>query len=99
MQRLRVEKMERQLANLTGLVQKALQVPAAGSPPVVTPRQEFQQYPSPRPPPAQGMVFISLQFIYPIVLYDAQSLSVQKDVCINTKIWWTYVVGDSYIGN
>ncbi|XP_060809559.1 coiled-coil domain-containing protein AGAP005037 isoform X7 [Amyelois transitella] len=41
MQRLRVEKMERQLANLTGLVQKALQVPAPAAPPAVTPRQEF----------------------------------------------------------
>ncbi|XP_053624738.1 coiled-coil domain-containing protein CG32809 isoform X5 [Plodia interpunctella] len=41
MQRLRVEKMERQLANLTGLVQKALQVPPPGAPPAVTPRQEF----------------------------------------------------------
>lgn len=39
MQRLRVEKMERQLANLTGLVHKALQVPA---PPAAAPRQEFQ---------------------------------------------------------
>ncbi|XP_049885196.1 coiled-coil domain-containing protein AGAP005037 isoform X4 [Pectinophora gossypiella] len=43
MQRLRVEKMERQLANLTGLVQKALQAPGAAAP-VVAPRQEFQTY-------------------------------------------------------
>lgn len=43
MQRLRVEKMERQLANLTGLVQKALQVPGSTAP-VVAPRQEFQTY-------------------------------------------------------
>ncbi|XP_047523861.1 coiled-coil domain-containing protein AGAP005037 isoform X5 [Pieris napi] len=41
MQRLRVEKMERQLANLTGLVQKALQVPGSTPPPAVAPRQEF----------------------------------------------------------
>ncbi|XP_061382367.1 coiled-coil domain-containing protein AGAP005037 isoform X13 [Danaus plexippus] len=45
MQRLRVEKMERQLANLTGLVQKALQVPAVvPAPPAVAPRQEYQPY-------------------------------------------------------
>ncbi|CAK1554732.1 unnamed protein product [Leptosia nina] len=43
MQRLRVEKMERQLANLTGLVQKALQVPGGTPTPAVTPRQDFQQ--------------------------------------------------------
>ncbi|XP_038216291.1 coiled-coil domain-containing protein AGAP005037 isoform X3 [Zerene cesonia] len=43
MQRLRVEKMERQLANLTGLVQKALQVPGGPAPPTVAPRQDFQQ--------------------------------------------------------
>ncbi|XP_045509778.1 coiled-coil domain-containing protein AGAP005037 isoform X2 [Colias croceus] len=43
MQRLRVEKMERQLANLTGLVQKALQVPGGPAPPAVAPRQDFQQ--------------------------------------------------------
>lgn len=43
MQRLRVEKMERQLANLTGLVQKALQVPGPTAP-AVAPRQEFQTY-------------------------------------------------------
>lgn len=45
MQRLRVEKMERQLANLTGLVQKALQVPnqpAAAA--VPAPRQDYQAY-------------------------------------------------------
>ncbi|CAH1647855.1 unnamed protein product [Spodoptera littoralis] len=46
MQRLRVEKMERQLANLTGLVQKALQVP--NQPPVppaaAAPRAEYQPY-------------------------------------------------------
>ncbi|XP_068621324.1 coiled-coil domain-containing protein AGAP005037 isoform X4 [Battus philenor] len=47
MQRLRVEKMERQLANLTGLVQKALQVPGT-APPAAAPRQEFQTY-QPRP--------------------------------------------------
>ncbi|XP_022123961.2 coiled-coil domain-containing protein AGAP005037 isoform X7 [Pieris rapae] len=41
MQRLRVEKMERQLANLTGLVQKALQVPGSTPTPVVAPRQDF----------------------------------------------------------
>ncbi|XP_048488511.1 coiled-coil domain-containing protein CG32809 isoform X4 [Plutella xylostella] len=42
MQRLRVEKMERQLANLTGLVQKALQVPPAPvAAPVVAPRHEL----------------------------------------------------------
>lgn len=51
MQRLRVEKMERQLANLTGLVQKALQVPGSTAP-VVAPRQEFQTYVS--RPAAQG---------------------------------------------
>ncbi|XP_039763517.1 coiled-coil domain-containing protein AGAP005037 isoform X2 [Pararge aegeria] len=45
MQRLRVEKMERQLANLTGLVQKALQVPGPAPPPV-TPREDYQAYPS-----------------------------------------------------
>ncbi|XP_052746755.1 coiled-coil domain-containing protein AGAP005037 isoform X3 [Bicyclus anynana] len=45
MQRLRVEKMERQLANLTGLVQKALQVPGSAPPPV-TPREDYQAYPS-----------------------------------------------------
>ncbi|XP_069364976.1 coiled-coil domain-containing protein AGAP005037 isoform X4 [Maniola hyperantus] len=45
MQRLRVEKMERQLANLTGLVQQALQVPGAAPPPV-TPREDYQAYPS-----------------------------------------------------
>lgn len=39
MQRLRVEKMERQLANLTGLVHKALQVPGT---PATAPRTEFQ---------------------------------------------------------
>ncbi|XP_073950856.1 coiled-coil domain-containing protein AGAP005037 isoform X6 [Choristoneura fumiferana] len=51
-QRLRVEKMERQLANLTGLVQKALQVPGAAgagpaSPapaPAAAPRQQFHTY-------------------------------------------------------
>ncbi|XP_061707082.1 coiled-coil domain-containing protein AGAP005037 isoform X10 [Cydia pomonella] len=49
-QRLRVEKMERQLANLTGLVQKALQVPgaapapAAPTAPAAAPRQQFQSY-------------------------------------------------------
>lgn len=43
MQRLRVEKMERQLANLTGLVQKALQVPGSTAP-AAAPRQEFQTY-------------------------------------------------------
>ncbi|XP_063546338.1 coiled-coil domain-containing protein AGAP005037 isoform X8 [Cydia strobilella] len=49
-QRLRVEKMERQLANLTGLVQKALQVPGAAPAPVApaapaaAPRQQFQSY-------------------------------------------------------
>ncbi|CAG4984318.1 unnamed protein product [Parnassius apollo] len=47
MQRLRVEKMERQLANLTGLVQKALQVPGTSTP-AAAPRQEFQTY-QPRP--------------------------------------------------
>ncbi|CAK1588080.1 unnamed protein product [Parnassius mnemosyne] len=47
MQRLRVEKMERQLANLTGLVQKALQVPGTATP-AAAPRQEFQTY-QPRP--------------------------------------------------
>lgn len=42
MQRIRVEKMERQLANLTGLVQKALQAPgSSGTPPAVTPRQDI----------------------------------------------------------
>ncbi|CAH0716579.1 unnamed protein product, partial [Brenthis ino] len=49
MQRLRVEKMERQLANLTGLVQKALQVPGAAVPttaPAAAPRQEYQTYAS-----------------------------------------------------
>lgn len=50
MQRLRVEKMERQLANLTGLVQKALQVPGGGATPApaAAPRQEYQTY-APRP--------------------------------------------------
>lgn len=49
MQRLRVEKMERQLANLTGLVQKALQVPGAAvatTAPAAAPRQEYQTYAS-----------------------------------------------------
>lgn len=43
MQRIRVEKMERQLANLTGLVQKALQAPpgSTGTPPAAAPRQEI----------------------------------------------------------
>ncbi|XP_063394266.1 coiled-coil domain-containing protein AGAP005037 isoform X2 [Cydia fagiglandana] len=51
-QRLRVEKMERQLANLTGLVQKALQVPGAAPAPVApatpaaAPRQQFPSYQS-----------------------------------------------------
>ncbi|XP_046977038.1 coiled-coil domain-containing protein AGAP005037 isoform X4 [Vanessa cardui] len=47
MQRLRVENMERQLANLTGLVQKALQVPgtsAAASAPPASPRLDYQTY-------------------------------------------------------
>lgn len=52
MQRLRVEKMERQLANLTGLVQKALQVPSQPPAPAVAPRQEYQTYQA--RPPAQG---------------------------------------------
>lgn len=37
-QRIRVEKMERQLANLTGIVHKALNVPEE---PTAAPRQEF----------------------------------------------------------
>nr|XP_037866707.1 coiled-coil domain-containing protein AGAP005037 isoform X4 [Bombyx mori] len=46
LQRIRVEKMERQLANLTGLVQKALQVPgpSTATPPTAAPRQELQNY-------------------------------------------------------
>nr|XP_049693560.1 coiled-coil domain-containing protein AGAP005037 isoform X5 [Helicoverpa armigera] len=44
MQRLRVEKMERQLANLTGLVQKALQVPNQPTTPAAIPRQDYQTY-------------------------------------------------------
>ncbi|XP_072931295.1 coiled-coil domain-containing protein AGAP005037 isoform X2 [Epargyreus clarus] len=47
MQRLRVEKMERQLANLTGLVQQALQVPPggpSGPAPAAAPRNEFPAY-------------------------------------------------------
>lgn len=52
MQRLRVEKMERQLANLTGLVQKALQVPnQPPAPAAAAPRAEYQPYVR---PPAQG---------------------------------------------
>ncbi|XP_059059864.1 coiled-coil domain-containing protein AGAP005037 isoform X7 [Achroia grisella] len=58
MQRLRVEKMERQLANLTGLVQKALQVPATAPPPV-TPRQEFQGYQVNRPAAQDAARFAS----------------------------------------
>ncbi|XP_035432087.1 coiled-coil domain-containing protein AGAP005037 isoform X10 [Spodoptera frugiperda] len=52
MQRLRVEKMERQLANLTGLVQKALQVPNQPPAPAAAaaPRAEYQPYVR---PPAQ----------------------------------------------
>lgn len=53
MQRLRVEKMERQLANLTGLVHKALQVPGA---PAAAPRQEFQP-PYQARPTSQGNIF------------------------------------------
>ncbi|XP_075990630.1 coiled-coil domain-containing protein AGAP005037 isoform X5 [Anticarsia gemmatalis] len=53
MQRLRVEKMERQLANLTGLVQKALQVPSQPPAPVVAPRQEYQAYQQPARPATQ----------------------------------------------
>lgn len=49
MQRLRVEKMERQLANLTGLVQKALQVPNQPPVPTVAPRQEYPQTYQSRP--------------------------------------------------
>lgn len=52
MQRLRVEKMERQLANLTGLVQKALQVPGPSTAPAVAPRQEFPPAFPARPPVA-----------------------------------------------
>ncbi|XP_031767240.2 coiled-coil domain-containing protein AGAP005037 isoform X5 [Galleria mellonella] len=58
MQRLRVEKMERQLANLTGLVQKALQVPATAPPPV-TPRQDFQGYQVTRPASQDAARFAS----------------------------------------
>lgn len=59
MQRLRVEKMERQLANLTGLVQKALQVPgSAPTPtPAAAPRQEYQAY-APRPAPQGKKIVI-----------------------------------------
>lgn len=67
MQRLRVEKMERQLANLTGLVQKALQVPNQSPAPIVTPRQEYQVYQPPRPA-TQGKLLkpktISLLHVY-----------------------------------
>lgn len=57
MQRLRVENMERQLANLTGLVQKALQVPGAAptSAPAAAPRQEYQNYAS--RPATQGKFY------------------------------------------
>ncbi|CAH2103293.1 unnamed protein product [Euphydryas editha] len=60
MQRLRVENMERQLANLTGLVQKALQVPgaAASTAPAAAPRQEYQNY-APRPATQDGARFAS----------------------------------------
>ncbi|XP_045542010.1 coiled-coil domain-containing protein AGAP005037 isoform X1 [Papilio machaon] len=58
MQRLRVEKMERQLANLTGLVQKALQVPGATPAPAAAPRQEFQTY-QPRPATTDPVRFTS----------------------------------------
>ncbi|KOB69667.1 putative actin [Operophtera brumata] len=60
MQRIRVEKMERQLANLTGIVQKALQAPgSSGTPPAVAPRQDINYQRSgperdrlkPAPPP------------------------------------------------
>ncbi|XP_026742398.1 coiled-coil domain-containing protein AGAP005037 isoform X4 [Trichoplusia ni] len=58
MQRLRVEKMERQLANLTGLVQKALQVPSQPPAPAVAPRQEYQTYQA-RPPAQDAARFTS----------------------------------------
>lgn len=40
MQRIRVEKMERQLENLAGLVQQVLHPTESRSPPAVTPRQD-----------------------------------------------------------
>ncbi|KAJ0183665.1 hypothetical protein K1T71_000088 [Dendrolimus kikuchii] len=58
MQRLRVEKMERQLANLTGLVQKALQVPGPSSAPAAAPRMEFPAY-QPRAAPQDAARFPS----------------------------------------
>ncbi|XP_028172132.1 coiled-coil domain-containing protein AGAP005037 isoform X1 [Ostrinia furnacalis] len=59
MQRLRVEKMERQLANLTGLVQKALQVPGPAAPPAAAPRQDFPATFSARPPTTDAARFAS----------------------------------------
>lgn len=58
-QRLRVEKMERQLANLTGLVQKALQVPGPSGAPAAAPRQEFPLYQG-RPTPQGNTSIIEL---------------------------------------
>ncbi|XP_041986734.1 coiled-coil domain-containing protein AGAP005037 isoform X3 [Aricia agestis] len=58
MQRLRVEKMERQLANLTGLVQKALQAPGTSAP-AAAPRQDYQPYPPARPATQDAARFAS----------------------------------------
>lgn len=69
MQRLRVEKMERQLANLTGLVQKALQVPGPTPAPAAAPRQEFQTY-QPRPA-TTGKIFKTMlaKFYFTSIYY------------------------------
>lgn len=67
MQRLRVEKMERQLANLTGLVQKALQVPGAAPAPAA--RHDYQTYTR---PVSQGKSLIKCHSIlhsFPVDLY------------------------------
>lgn len=77
MNRLRVEKMERQLANLTGLVQKALQAPGPSPAPAAAPRQDFPAFPA-RPSPAG--LYHSTQ-----LKADTKQLSFLHYTCVDSK--------------